>query len=144
MVRTFVSLDEHLQGVLDALDGVVPFPVGDGERPKNAQEQFVDPPFAVVRLFTSAEEFTGPLNDTQQDVVIRFQIVGVGNTQTQAVVAQDVCRQQLRDKSNIIVTGRSVRDSRLMIASNGAYRDDDLPTPVFYCYDIWEIDTVSL
>jgi hypothetical protein len=141
MTRTLIKLDDHLQGMLNALDGVVPFPVGDGYRPKDVQEQWVDPPYAVVRMFTSAEEFDGPLSDTQVDVVLRYQIVAVGLTQTQAVVVQDLCRAELVDKTNITVTGRSIMDLRLMVTSNGVFRDDDLPTPFFYCYDIWELHT---
>lgn len=155
MPRTPTLIRPHLKGMLDALEnndvpslGVpFPWPIGDWLRPRGSDadpledDRFVDPPFVNVRVFPSAGDFDGPISDTQVDIEIRFQIQSVGLSQTQAVQVLDLTREIYANKANVIVTNRRVMDLKLMTTSGGASRDDDLPSPVYYAFDIYELWT---
>lgn len=134
---------DHLDGVLAALDNAdppLPFQHGVWERPKDGDVQFIDPPYAVVRIYPSAAEFWGPLSNTQIDIILRFQILGVGLTHRQALAITDRCRQEMK-KSKIVIPNRRVMDVRFMVVSGGEMRDDDLPTPFHYSSDLYELLT---
>ncbi len=138
MVRTVVLLDDHTQGILDAL-AAAPFDIGDGVAPRTVDKEEIDPPYAVLHAITGGS-FDGPLNDTQADVVLNYQITGVGTTRQQAQVIIDISRG-LMQRENITITGRYVRDLRHMTPNSGVIRDDDLPNPLFYGYDRYQLDT---
>ena len=139
--RTHPVILDHIKGVFDALTAEsLSFPVGEWNRPYDANERFVNPPYAVVRLFPSAAEMDGPLSDTQIDIVVRVQIVGVGLTERQALNVTDLCRPAMK-RSKITIPNRSVMDVRFMVSSAGVSRDDDLPTPYFNSSDLYEVQT---
>lgn len=138
-MRTVVNTDDHTQGLLDAL-AALPFPVGDGVAPRNADKSEVDPPYVVLYGVVGGN-FDGPLSDTQADVSMVYQITGVGQTRFSAQAAMDLARAILMDKSNVTITGRTIRDIRLVSPFSGVVRDDDLPNPLFYGYDRYELDT---
>ena len=139
MARTVINTDDHTQGVLDALVSL-PFAVGDGEAPRNADKTEIDPPFVVLYPI-SGGTFDGPLSDSQADVHMVYQVTSVGITRFSAQAAIDLVRAILFDKSNVTITGRSIRDIRLTTPFSGIIRDDDLPDPLFYGYDRYELDT---
>lgn len=138
MARTTTLLDDHTQALLDAL-AAAPFSVGDGVAPRNADKSEIDPPYVVLYSITGGR-FDGPLNDSQADVSLVYQITAVGETRQQAQVAIDVCRDLMK-KANVTVTNRRVRDLRHLTPNSGVIRDDDLPNPLFYGYDRYELDT---
>ena len=142
MPRTYPVIDDHLQGVVTLLDANVPFPVDFWQRPFDGNERFDDPPYVLVRIFPSAAEFDGPLSDSQVDITLRIQLLAVGRTERQALVANDLCRQYMQ-REDLTITNRTVMDVRLMVASGGLSRDDDLPTPFFYSSDLYEIRTTT-
>lgn len=140
MPRTYPVIDDHLVAVVTHLDASVPFPVDYWERPKDGNQRFDDPPFVLVRIFPSAAEFDGPLNDSQADINMRIQLLAVGETQRQALRINDICRPFMQ-RTLLTIPNRAVMDIRLMVASGGVSRDDDLPTPYFYSSDLYEIRT---
>lgn len=138
MARTTTLLDDHTQGLLDALDPA-PFSIGDGEAPRLADKTEIDPPFAVLYALPGGQ-FDGPLSDSQADVTLIYQITAVGETRQQAQIVIDVCRTLMK-KANVTVTNRRVRDLKHLTPYSGTIRDDDLPNPLFYGYDRYELDT---
>ena len=138
MARTTTLLDDHTQGLLDALS-LAPFPIGDGEAPREADKSEIDPPFAVLYSIVGGT-FDGPLSDSQADVTLFYQITGVGVTRQQAQVVIDITRDLMK-KANVTVTNRRVRDLKHITPNAGVMRDDDLPNPLFYGYDRYELDT---
>jgi hypothetical protein len=141
--RTHPVILDHLDGVLGALENAappLPFQYGEWERPKDGDEKFIDPPYAAVRIYPSAAEFWGPLSDSQIDITLRVQILGVGLTHRQALAVTDRCRREMK-KSKITVENRRVMDVRFMVVSGGEMRDDDLPTPFHYSSDLYELLT---
>lgn len=140
--RTHPIIGDHVEGLLGALNAApaLPWPVGEWQRPEDLNEKFVDPPYALLRLFPSAAQFEGPLNDTQVDIILRFQIMGVGLTHRQAIDITDICRARMKP-SKVAVTGRYVQDIRFMVVSGGVSRDDDLPVPFHYSSDLYEMLT---
>ena len=82
----------------------------------------------------------GPITDSQADTVLPVQITAVGNTQIEALRVQDTCAKYM-DKSYITIPNRKIRTIKKRFASDGTERDDDVPTPVYYSYEIYEIDT---
>jgi hypothetical protein len=139
MTRTTVSIEDHKDGILNALYAAgLAFPIGDHEvRLRGGLE--VNPPYAILFLLTGGEQ-DGPINDSVADVGIRFQITGVGKTVVEAMRVIDQTRSVIKEE-NITITGRRVRRVIPISASSGAQRDDALPKPVFYCYDVWTLDT---
>jgi hypothetical protein len=138
-----VVLYDHIKGVVDALDAGCPFPVGDWERPKDVNERFIDPPYALVRLFPSTGQFNGPLTNTQADVVLRIQVMAAGFVQLQALEVQDITRKYMY-RENITIPNRYIQKLRFMVSSGGVSRDDDLPTPLLFSYDVYELWTTPL
>lgn len=137
MTRTVTSLEAHSTGILNALSTLA-FPTGDGVDPERGGQAH-NPPYAVLYV-VGGGLFDGPLNDSQADVTLRFQITSVGATQTEALRILDQTRARMQ-KEYITVTGRSVRNVTQITTSGGTRRDDDIPTPLFYAYDLWELDT---
>jgi hypothetical protein len=142
MARTVINTDDHTQGLLDAL-AALPFPVGDAVMPRGANKEETDPPFVVLYPIVGGS-FDGPLSDTQADVHLNYQVTSVGETRFSAQAALDLVRAILLDKSNVTITGRSIRDIRLVTPFAGVIRDDDLPNPLFYGYDRYELDTTPV
>ena len=145
MSRTTVLIDDHLQPIIDHLTTVLgtlsyPVAVGDGERPIDTDKKFIEPPYITVHHIVGGT-MDGPLNDTQADVSLRIAIVSFGNTAKEARVLRDIVHAELMDKSNFSITNRRIRDIRLEVPSDGAYRDDDVQTPIFYERQIYLLNT---
>lgn len=138
MARTTTLLEDHTQGMLSALVAA-PFPVGDGVAPREADKSEIDPPYVVLYSLPGGR-FDGPLSDSQADVTLIYQITSVGKTRSQAQIAIDVTRVLMK-KASINVPNRKVRDLRHITPNSGTMRDDDLPNPLFYGYDRYELDT---
>lgn len=139
MTQPVPSLSAHINGPL------FPWPVGDWSRERGIAPEYdlVDPPYVNIRKFPSAGDFEGPLDDSQADIKLRVQIQAIGETSTQAVQVMDLTREVLATvpRSSIVIANRKVMDLRLMVVSGGVSRDDDLPTPLFYDFDIYELWT---
>lgn len=143
---------DHMDGFRDALVNWAappfPHPIGDWDRPRtpdvdpDKDELFSDPPFVNIRLFPSAGVFDGTLNDPQADVRIRFQIQAVGLSQTQAIQLLDLTRPPYADfRNTITIPNRYVQYVKLLVGAGGVSRDDDLPSPFFYDFDLYEMWT---
>jgi hypothetical protein len=138
-MRTVINTDDHTQGILTALNSL-PFLVGDSEAPRNPDKSEASPPYVVLYPIVGGG-FDGPLSDTQADVTIIYQVTSVGVTRFSAQAAIDLVRAILFDKSNVTIPSRRVRDIRLISPFSGIVRDDDLPDPLFYGYDRYQMDT---
>ncbi len=138
-----VVLYDHMNAVITTLELGCPFPIGDWERPKDSQERFVDPPYAMVRLFPSTGQFQGDLTNFQSDIVLRIQVMAAGFIQLQCLEIQDITRQQMQ-RENIDIPGRYIQKLKFMVTSGGVARDDDLPTPLLFSYDVYELMTTPL
>lgn len=139
--RTHPVIGDHLRAILTALENEsFPWPVGEWQRPVDLDERFDDPPYALVRIYPSTGQFDGPLADSQTDIHLRFQIMGVGISQMQSIDVTDICRPAMV-KSKLSIPNRSIMDLRLMVVHGGARRDDDLQTPFFYSTDLYELQT---
>lgn len=139
--RTHPVILDHFEGLLAALDTAgFTFPVGEWRRPEALDSRFDEPPFALLRMFPSAAEFDGPLLDTQVDINLRFQIVGVGQTQSQAINITDNCRGRMQP-SIVSINNRYIQSIRLMVVSAGVSRDDDILIPFFESSDLYELRT---
>lgn len=138
MPRTVVLLEDHFKAIKDSLD-LSTVPIGDGTAPRGPGKAELDPPYAVLYLIVGGS-MDGPLNDTQADVNLIFQITAVGTTRQQALVVLDITRTRMQ-KEFLTIPGRKVRDLRLNLPASGMIRDDDLPNPLFYAYDRYELDT---
>jgi hypothetical protein len=138
-MRTEVYGYDHFVGVLTALSSITQFDIGEGEAPKNTDGTIVDPPYAVLYLLAGGD-MDGPISDSQADVVMRFQITAVGKSEKEALAVQDYCTKRMQ-KAYVTVSGRKVRNLTKVLASNGVIRDDDVATPVFYCFQQWDLNT---
>lgn len=142
--RTHPVVLDHLKAVLTTLDNAgLSFPVGEWARPEDLDDRFEEPPFALVRIFPSAGEFDGPLSDSQVDINLRFQIMGVGGTQRQALNVCDLCRVHMQAGS-LNIPNRYVQSLKLMVVAGGISRDDDLPIPFFNAPDLYELQTTPI
>lgn len=141
MTRTTTLLDDHTQALLNVL-APLPFPLGDGVAPRDADKSEIDPPYAVLYSLPGGS-FDGPLNDSQADVVLIYQITTVGDSRAQAQVAIDICRGLMKH-GNVTIPNRKVRDLKHLTPNSGVMRDDDLPNPLFYGYDRYQLDTTPL
>jgi len=147
MSRTVVNRSEHVTAVIDHLRASISaFPIGDGYRPviesadPDLDAKYEDPPYAIVFLRPGGI-LDGPISDSEADTVFSIQITGVGNTQTEALTVSDICLKYM-DKGSITIPNRKIRNISKSISSDGAQRDDDVPTPVYYSFEIYDIDTV--
>lgn len=138
MARTVVLLEDHFKGIKDSLD-LSTITIGDGTAPRGAGKVELDPPYAVLYLIAGGT-MDGPLSDSQADVNLIFQITAVGVTRQQALVVLDITRARMQ-RELITIPNRKVRDLRLNLPASGMVRDDDLPNPLFYGYDRYELDT---
>ena len=141
--RTYPVILDHVNGVIDAIKGgafPLEFLVEEWRRPVDPNERYIDPPYALVRPMPSAAQFTGPIDDTQADIILRIQVLAVGDTQSQALRVGDLCRARMQRRF-ITIPYRRVMDVRFMVTTGGLSRDDDLPTPTFYSADIYELQT---
>lgn len=141
--RTYPVVLDHVNAVIAAISGgafPVEFPVQEWRRPVDSDEKFIDPPYAMVRPMAAAAQFGGPITDSQADVIIRIQVLAVGNTQGQAIRINDLIRPRMQRRF-INIPYRRVMDVRLMVVTGGISRDDDLPTPFFYSADLYELQT---
>lgn len=144
--RTPVEIEKHMTAVLSAMQFIAPgFPTDFWERPKDGQMRFLDPPYALTRPYPSAGEFDGPLNDTRVDIILRVQILSVGNTMLECMRVGDTMRTAMVASvlEPLLIThaNRKVQDIRHMVTSGGVSRDDDLPTPFYYDTDLYELVT---
>ena len=137
-----VVLYDHVKAVIDAVDQV-PFPVGEWWRPRDSSEKYHDPPFALVRLFPSTGQMEGDLTNFQIDHTLRIQVMCAGVTQLQCLELQDLTRQQMY-RDNINIPNRYIQKLKFMVTSGGVSRDDDLPTPLLFSYDVYELRTTPL
>lgn len=137
-MRTVVSLEDHTEAILIALRTST-IEIGDGVAPRETDKTEKDPPYAVLYSLPGGD-FDGPLSDTQVDVSLIYQITSVGETRQQCQVIQDILRSKMQ-KETLSIPNRSVRDVRLLNPNSGLMRDDDLPNPLFYGYDRYEVDT---
>lgn len=139
--RTYPIVLDHLEAVVAAIEGgSFPWTVGLWERPIDNDSRFDEPPYALVRQFPSAAQFEGPLSDSEVDVTLRIQIMGVGKTQSQAINVTDLIRPRMQ-ASLITIPNRYVQSISLMVVAGGVSRDDDLPLPFFESSDIYELRT---
>lgn len=138
MPRTTVLVEDHTAGILAALNTTT-LVVGDGVAPRGAGKAELDPPYIVLYPLVGGS-FDGPIDDSQADVVLPYQITSVGITRSQCQVALDIARTVMKRES-ITITGRRVRDVRLINPISGVVRDDDLANPLHYGYDRYEVDT---
>lgn len=140
--RTYANVYDHVEAVRSYLDAQIDdFPIAHWWRPTvDATEKYFAPPYAMIRVFPSAAEFDGPLPDSQADVNLRLQIMGVGELELQPTAILDIIRPHMQ-RRNFVVPNRFVMDIRLMVSSGGTTRDDDLPTPYFYAHDLYEMRT---
>lgn len=140
-MRTHPVILDHKNGIKNAiLAGGFNFPIEDYRRPQDGEMIYVDPPFLILRVFPSSDQASGPLHDSNVDIILRFQTMGVGRTEDQAINVNDRVRPRMQ-KELITITGRRVMDVSAMIVSGGSNRDDNLPTPFYYNHDIWEVWT---
>ena len=141
MARTVISVEDHTEAIL-ALLNTTTINVGDGQMPRGVNKEEVLPPYAALYPIVGGT-FDGPLSDTQADVSLIYQVTAVGDTRQQAQVIIDIIRVVMQ-RENLIITGRAVRDIRLVTPFSGVIRDDDLPNPLFYGYDRYEVDTTPV
>lgn len=146
MPRTIVLLHDHLIAIVTRLTSTMtalasPVYVGYGERPIDpATKQHYPPPYLVVSYLPGGS-FDGSINDSQADVNLRILINSMGNSAQEATIVRDIAHADMMDKSNFTITNRKIRDLSLEIPSDGTYRDDDAPTPIFYTRQIYVLDT---
>lgn len=156
MARTATLMRPHIEGILTALETTtvpsiattIPHPIGEWLRPRqpavgdpDTDLRYVDPPFINARIFPSAGDFDGPIDDSQADIKVRIQIQSVGLTDIQALQVLDLTREIMADKDNITIANRYIQAVKLMIVSGGVSRDDDIIPPVFYDFDVYEVWT---
>ena len=148
MSRTPVLIADHINGIKDHLDTILnnlTFPVfmGFGERPVKSDKSFYDPPYGVIS-YVFGGGLDGPISDSQADVELRILINSMGNTALESTTLRDLIHVEMSDKSNFTITNRKIRTIKLEFTSDGTYRDDDAPSPIFYTRQIYTLDTVPI
>lgn len=139
--RTHPVIKDHFDAVVTALENeALGFPTGEWQRPQDLDNRFKDPPYALARIFPSAGQFDGPLSDSQVDIIVRFEIIGVGDTQGQALNITDRCRKAMQPRK-LIIPNRYIQSLKYMVVSGGISRDDDLPIPFHDSVDLYELKT---
>ena len=145
MARTVVRIDDHVAPIIAYLDAGLAFPVVEWTRPDSGDPnyKYLDPPFASVRPFPSAEEFGGPLSDSQADINLRYQVVGTGKTPQQARVITDRVRDLFLNRNAIrsLVPKRKVMNVKHMVVHSGMTRENDTVLPWYYSIDLYEVMT---
>jgi hypothetical protein len=144
MARTSVLIADHIQPIVDFLTaqlGVLsyPIPVGFGERPIGDDKLHEPPPYLFV-TYLPGGTLDGPLSDSQADVSIRILLFSAGKTAREATVLRDIAHQEMH-KENFTVSNRKIRNLIVETPSDGTYRDDDAPSPIFYTRQIYLMDT---
>lgn len=145
MTRTQFFISDHINSVVDhmttylkTLDYEVP--VGFGERPVGSDKKHLPPPYLVVS-FMSGGSNNGPISDSEADVLLRILLLATGNTAKEATVLHDITHNQMIVKENFSINNRILRTIRTESPSDGIYRDDDDPSPIFYTRHIYLLDT---
>lgn len=139
--RTHPVILDHFKGVLTALENeAFGFPTGEWKRPEDLDNRFIDPPFLLARIFPAAGEFDGPLSDTQVDVTLRFELLGIGKTHRQALNITDRARGAMQPRK-VIIPDRYIQSLQLMVVAGGISRDDDLPIPFYHSVDLYTMRT---
>jgi len=143
-MRTDVLIADHIQPIVDYLTTILgglgaAIPVGFGERPVNADKQHSLPPYVVVS-FLPGGLLDGPVSDSQADVLLRLIVLSMGNTASEATTLRDIAHKEMH-KENFSITNRKIRNLTIENPSDGVYRDDDAPTPIFYTRQIYLMDT---
>lgn len=139
--RTHPVILDHFKGVLAALeDENLGFPTGEWKRPKDLDERFIEPPYLLARIFPSAGEFDGSLADSQTDITLRFELLGVGKTHNQALNICDRARVAMQPRK-VVIPNRYIQSLRLMVVAGGISRDDDLPIPFYASPDLYTMRT---
>lgn len=150
--RTPVYVAPQIRGIIAMLEAVhpgqdQPFPIGQWYRPQDADKRFKQAPYVMVRVYPSADQMTGSLDDTQTDTIIRVQLLATGRTANEALEVSDWTRtfmQRARLEPYLAAENRAVMDLRLMVSAGGLTRDDDLPTPMYLSQDLYELRTTRL
>lgn len=93
------------------------------------------PPYVVVYL-TAGGEVDGTMSGSDDDSDLRIQTTSVGSGVEQALWVTDKVRAAL-DGATLTVADRAVQRVRLLTASSGVRRDEDVTPPVFYAVDVW-------
>lgn len=131
--RTVVTQNPLVEAVI----GVVTFDTFlayDTEAPRDAPF-----PYTVVYSLDDALR-SGPMWDTQADVIHSVQTTYVGETAPQARKLMDKGRAAMLADGVIVVAGRNVQLVALS-DGGGVERDEDEQPRLFYAIDIWEITT---
>ena len=138
MPRTTILLEDHTDAILTML-ATTTIVIGDGVAPRESDKTEMKAPYAVLYSLPGGD-FDGPISDSQADVSLMYQVTSVGETRQQAQVIQDIIRVVFK-RENLTIINRVVRDIRLTSPNSGIMRDDDLPNPLFYGHDRYEVDT---
>ncbi len=138
MARTTILLEDHTDAILTMLNTTTII-IGDGVAPRQVDKTEMEAPYAVLYSLLGGD-FDGPISDNQADVSLLYQVTAVGKTRQQAQVVADIIRAVFK-RENLTIINRVVRDIRLTTPNSGVVRDDDLPNPLFYSYDRYEVDT---
>ncbi len=147
MPRTAVLIADHLDPIVARLTATLgalpnPIPVGFGQRPIDITDKKLHEPPYVVVTYIKGGTMDGPLSDTQVDISMRILISCMGNSAREATVLRDIVHADMMDTANFTITNRKIRDIKVEVPSDGAFRDDDVPTPIFYTLQIYLLDTV--
>lgn len=145
--RTLVEVDPQIEGIISLLVNAASSTdlqgrIREWERPKDANEKFVQPPYVMVREYPSAGQMSGTLAQTKEDTILRVQVLCLGRTATEARKVRDWTRRHMqRDALEALIPDRAVMDVSLMVTGGGDTRDDDLPTPFHESSDLYELWT---
>ena len=148
MSRTPVLINDHIEPLVTYFSTYLgglshPVFVGFGERPIDANSKFYDPPYLVIS-YLAGGLLDGPITDSQADVSLRILILTTGKTAQEATVLRDIVHTEMSDKSNFSITNRKLRNLSVETPSDGSYRDDDAPSPIFYTRQIYLMDTTPI
>lgn len=128
--QTTKAVLAHLAGITVNATAV---PVGD-----HTGDGLAAPFVVVYRL--AGGSLDGPIDDTQADAVIPYQVTCVGRDAAEAEYVADQVRARMLEQP-LTVTDRTVLNVELSAAATPITRDDDIDPPVFYTSDRFDIDT---
>ena len=126
------ELYPHVQAVVDALAADGP-DVFSHQGPVTDADIHAAAPYRVVYLIPGGQT-DGTALDPDSDAELIVQVTSVGTGPEQALRTSDLTRATLVGRP-LPVAGRAVQRVRLVTASGGATRDDDVTPPVFYAVD---------